>query len=108
MAKSGCLLFEVSSVVKSTLMKTTHHKRTVKPPMYEAMCSQNTPRKNSRNESNISMKKYHHKPMLGVRSVSSSCTPYVEYKNSQEYPIKEYESKSSKPMAAVSRQANVL
>ena len=32
------------------------------------MCSQKTPRKNSLNASNISMKKYHHSPEFGVKS----------------------------------------
>lgn len=45
------------------------------PPTYPPKCSQNTPRKNSRNESNISMKKYHQSPTLGVKSGKSKCTP---------------------------------
>jgi hypothetical protein len=36
------------------------------------MWSQNTPRKNSRNASNISMKKYHQRPGFGVKSGSVS------------------------------------
>jgi ribosomal protein L18 len=31
-------------------------------------CSWNTTRKKERKESNISMKKYHHRPTLGVKS----------------------------------------
>jgi len=40
--------------------------------LYESICSQNTPRKNERKASNISMKKYHHNPGFGVRSGSWS------------------------------------
>lgn len=49
--------------------------RMLNPGPYEIMCSQNTPRKNSRNESNISMKKYHQRPTLGVRSGRRSNVP---------------------------------
>lgn len=54
------------------------------PGVYDATCSQKTPRKKSRNESNISVKKYHQRPTLGVRSGRSSRTPYVALKKSQE------------------------
>lgn len=46
--------------------------RTLKAPTYEDKCSQKTAKKNDRKESNISMKKYHHSPTFGVRSVSVS------------------------------------
>ena len=55
--------------------------------MYDAACSQKTPRKNSRKESNISMKKYHHSPTFGVRSGSRRRTPYVAARKSHE-PVK--------------------
>lgn len=58
--------------------------RIVKPPTYDERWSQKTPRKNALKESNISIKKYHHKPTFGVRSGSNSCTPYVDDINSQE------------------------
>ena len=64
--------------------KGCFRRRRVSPGVYEATCSQNTPRKKSRNESNISMKKYHHSPTLGVRSGSSSRTPYVASRKSHE------------------------
>jgi hypothetical protein len=60
------------------------------PPTYDAICNQNTPKKNSRNESNISMKKYHHNPTFGVRSGSSSGVPYVLAMNCHD-PVKVYE-----------------
>jgi hypothetical protein len=56
----------------------------VRPGIYDAACSQNTPRKNSRNESNISMKKYHQSPTFGVRSGRRRRTPYVADKKSHE------------------------
>jgi hypothetical protein len=56
----------------------------VSPGVYDATCSQKTPRKKSRNESNISVKKYHHSPTLGVRSGRSSRTPYVASKKPHE------------------------
>jgi hypothetical protein len=62
--------------------------RMVRPGIYEAACSQKTPKKNSRNESNISMKKYHQRPTLGVRSGSRSRTPYVAAIKSHEPVIK--------------------
>lgn len=58
--------------------------RTLKAPTYDDRCSQKTAKKKERNESNISMKKYHHSPTFGVRSVSVSCMPYVERRNSQD------------------------
>jgi len=61
----------------------------VKPPTYEDKWSQNTPRKKFRNESNISIKKYHQRPTFGVRSGRRSCTPYVEETNSHDPVIKE-------------------
>jgi hypothetical protein len=51
---------------------------------YDPMCSQKTPKKNSLNESNISMKKYHQSPTLGVRSGSNSGVPYVDDRNCHE------------------------
>jgi len=74
-------------------------RRMVRPGMYEAACSQKTPRKNSRNESNISMKKYHQRPTLGVRSGRRRRTPYVAAKKSHE-PVNEADTKSNAPMAA--------
>lgn len=56
----------------------------VSPGVYDATCSQKTPRKKSRNESNISVKKYHHSPTLGVRSGRNSRTPYVASKKCHE------------------------
>ena len=47
-------------------------RRTLKAPTYDDKCSQKTAKKNDRNESNISMKKYHHSPTFGVRSVRVS------------------------------------
>jgi hypothetical protein len=58
--------------------------RIVRPGMYDAACSQKTPRKNSRKESNISMKKYHQSPTLGVRSGRRRRTPYVAERKSHE------------------------
>lgn len=55
MTKSGCRLI-----------------RNVKPPTYPTRCNQKTPKKNSLNESKISMKKYHHSPEFGVRSGTKS------------------------------------
>lgn len=65
------------------------------PPTYPARCNQKTPRKNSLNESNISMKKYHHKPTFGVKSGSRRCTPYVDDRNSQDPPVVRYDMYSS-------------
>ncbi|EDN10446.1 conserved hypothetical protein [Histoplasma mississippiense (nom. inval.)] len=45
---------------------------TVKAPTYDAKCNQKTPRKNSRNGSKISIKKYHQRPAFGVKSGTSS------------------------------------
>jgi hypothetical protein len=71
----------------------------VRPGIYEAACNQKTPRKNSRKESNISMKKYHQRPTLGVRSGSKRRTPYVAAKKSQE-PVRKAEANSKAPTAA--------
>jgi hypothetical protein len=71
----------------------------VRPPTYDAIWSQNTPKKNSLNESNISMKKYHHKPTLGVRSGNSRGVPYVELKNWVE-PVKATERPRRPPSIA--------
>src|ERR1700761_2122391 len=65
-------------------------RRMHRPPTYDERCSQKTPRKKDRNESNISMKKYHHSPTLGVRSDSVSWMPYVEGRNSQD-PMMRYD-----------------
>jgi hypothetical protein len=65
--------------------------RNVNPPTYPTRCSQNTPRKNSLKGSNISIKKYHQSPALGVRSGTSNCTPYVEDMNCQELPVMMYD-----------------
>lgn len=61
------------------------------PPTYAPRCSQKTPRKNPRNGSKISIKKYHHSPTLGVKSDSVSWTPYVRAKNSHELPAIKYD-----------------
>lgn len=74
-------------------------RRMVRPGTYDATCSQNTPRKKSRKESNISVKKYHHNPTLGVRSGRSSRTPYVASKKSQE-PESWADASSNAPLAA--------
>lgn len=63
----------------------------LKPTTYEDICNQKTARKNCLKESNISMKKYHQRPMFGVRSDRVSCMPYVEYKKSQEESVTRYE-----------------
>src|SRR3569833_55733 len=68
--------------------------RMLSPPTYDDRCSQKTARKKDRNESNISVKKYHHSPMLGVRSDSVNCTPYVDGRNSHE-PVTRYDSPTS-------------
>ena len=70
----------------------------VRPGIYDAACSQNTPRKNSRKESNISMKKYHQSPTFGVRSGNRRRTPYVADRKSHE-PIKNAEPVSKMPIA---------
>lgn len=75
---------------EETTNKGCRRRRKLSPPTYDAICSQNTPRKNSRKESNISMKKYHHRPTLGVKSGSRSRTPYVAARNSQE-PVRSAE-----------------
>jgi len=72
----------------------------VRPGIYDAACSQNTPRKNSRKESNISMKKYHQSPTFGVRSGNRRRTPYVADRKSHE-PIKNAEPVSRMPIAPV-------
>src|SRR5690242_550045 len=72
-------------------------RRMVRPGMYDAACSQKTPRKNSRKESNISMKKYHHNPTLGVRSGKRRRTPYVAAKKSQD-PVKRADAERSEPL----------
>lgn len=74
--------------------------RMVSPPTYPPKCSQNTPKKNSRKESNISIKKYHQSPTLGVKSGSSRCTPYVEAINSQDLPVRAYDVQSSQAVLA--------
>jgi hypothetical protein len=76
-------------------------RRIVRPGIYDATCSQKTPRKNSRKESNISMKKYHQRPTVGVRSERSNRTPYVAVRNSQE-PVSRAEIHSRPPLAAAS------
>lgn len=75
------------------------YSRIVRPGMYEAACNQKTPRKNSRNESNISMKKYHQRPTFGVRSGSKRRTPYVACRKSHE-PVMKAEAESKAPIAA--------
>jgi hypothetical protein len=70
----------------------------VRPGMYDAACSQKTPRKNSRNESNISIKKYHQRPTLGVRSGSRSRTPYVAARKSHD-PVMKADAASNAPIA---------
>jgi len=42
-------------------------------------CAENTIRKNGRKSSNISVKKYHHKPTLGVRSGTRMDAPQVDF-----------------------------
>ena len=76
-------------------------RRMQRPPTYPPRCSQKIPRKNSLKESNISMKKYHHRPILGVKSGSSNCTPYVDARNSHEPPIRRLDMYSSQPTPAV-------
>ncbi len=61
----------------------------VRPATYAERWIQKTPRKKFLNESNISMKKYHHKPTLGVKSGSRSWTPYVEDRNSHDPVMRE-------------------
>jgi len=56
----------------------------LRPTTYDDMCNQKTARKNCRKESNISMKKYHQSPTLGVRSDNVSWTPYVDTKKAHE------------------------
>lgn len=75
--------------------------------MYEAACSQKTPRKNSRKESNISMKKYHHSPTLGVRSGKRRRTPYVAAKKSHE-PVKRADAASRAPLTAAKPNVCVM
>lgn len=58
-----------------------------RPPTYITRCSQKTARKKARKESNISMKKYHHSPTVGVRSDKVSWMPYVRAKKSHELPV---------------------
>lgn len=48
------------------------------------MCSQKTPRKNDLKASNISVKKYHQRPGLGVRSGRESGVRYREWRNVKE------------------------
>lgn len=60
------------------------------PLTYEERCNQNTPKKKDLKLSNISMKKYHQSPTLGVKSVSVSWVPYVDVTNSHD-PVKRYE-----------------
>jgi len=57
------------------------------------MCNQNTPRKKFRKESNISTKKYHHRPTLGLRSERVNWTPYVETKKAHDEPKMEYDTR---------------
>ena len=78
---------------------SAHRTLMVKPPTYDAICNQKTPRKNSRNESNISMKKYHQSPTFGVKSGSSIWTPYVDERNSHEYPVIKNETINKVPIA---------
>lgn len=52
--------------------------------LYDSICSQKTPKKNSRNASNISMKKYHHNPEFGVKSGIVSGVIYTESRNCQD------------------------
>lgn len=55
----------------SSIVKTARgwvRSRIERPPTYITRCSQKTARKKARNESNISIKKYHHSPTLGVKS----------------------------------------
>lgn len=65
-------------------------RRIQRPPTYPPKCSQNTPKKNSRNESNISIKKYHQSPTFGVKSGRRRCTPYVDDRYSDE-PVRTLE-----------------
>jgi len=58
-------------------------KRMASGKEYEVICNQKTPRKNDLKESNISMKKYHHNPIFGVKSGSKSRVPYTDDKNDQ-------------------------
>lgn len=37
------------------------------------------------------MKKYHQSPTFGVKSGSKRCTPYVERRNSQDWPVSIYD-----------------
>jgi len=65
----------------------------LKPTTYDDMWSQKTAKKNCLKESNISMKKYHHSPTLGVRSDNVSWTPYVDTRKSHE-SVTRYETPS--------------
>ena len=49
------------------------------------------------------MKKYHHRPTLGVRSGSRRWTPYVDMKNSVEPPVIRSESPKRAVMTAKNR-----
>ena len=66
-------------------------RRMQRAPTYPPKCNQNTPRKNSLNESNISMKKYHQSPTFGVKSGRSKWTPYVDARYSDEPPVRVFE-----------------
>lgn len=50
-------------------------KRTVNAPTYPIRCIQKTPMKKLLKASKISMKKYHHNPIFGVKSVTVICAP---------------------------------
>jgi hypothetical protein len=80
--------------IPNRIVRTTNgcvRSRIERPPTYEDKCSQKTARKKARKESNISMKKYHHSPAFGVRSVRVSCIPYVRDRNSHELPVSTYD-----------------
>ena len=79
-------------------------RRIVRPGMYEAACSQKTPRKKARKESNISIKKYHQRPTLGVRSDRRRRTPYVAVRKSHE-PVNRAEAVSREARAAARPRA---
>lgn len=74
-----------------TTNKGCFRSRIHRPPTYPNRWSQKTPRKKCRKESNISMKKYHQRPTLGVKSGSKRWTPYVDWRNSHDWPVNRYD-----------------
>ena len=117
MANSGCFLPKVVSIkpAHSAIPASAQKRRGKKKKLtvtvgtvrqHKLPNAAEEHKKNSRKESNISMKKDHHRPTLGVKSGSNRWTPYVDARNSHEPPVMPYDSPPSLATVAANTAAS--